>query len=418
MKHFYILLFTFVLFNCNKPKDKTDTVLVGASSFVINPSVGAFIAGDQRDRHFTGIHDSLFVKALALTDTHRNHFVILTFDCIGMLYPTLVEIRKAVSLQIPYTELDPTHIVMTSTHTHSGPDVVGIWGHDQMSTGVDSLYMESLIKISSDAIVKAWKNKKEASVFSAQTTFGEEWVYNISEPTELDRSVSILQFIDEQGKSIATLTNFACHPTIVDGVTSLVSSDYVSGFYTSMSHELGGENLFLQGSIGGWVQPEHEEKSFDRAEKRGRELGEVVRMVLKKSLRMENSDIHFKRKVIQLPVTNPGFRQLSEAGVINRTIGDSVQTEIAWFSLGSAQFVTHPGETVPAYSIQSKALMKMNGPKFVMGLGMDALGYILKPTFFDSALAIPHHEYLTGMSTGRETGPLLMKNITTLSNEK
>ncbi len=411
MKQFVIILITITLLGCVGQRAKNSALLVGAASASINPDVGAFIAGGGQDRPVTGIHDSLFVKAIVVSDAD-NHFAILTFDCIGMLHPTLVEIRKAVALRIPVSQVDPTHIVMASSHTHSGPDVVGIWGPSQTSSGVDSVYMKAVVAKSVDVIVDAWSNRKEVSVYAAESTFGNEWVYNISEPEELDRSVSILQFKDEEGNSVATLTNFACHPTILDMESSLVSSDYVAGLYKHLNYVIGGENLFLQGSIGGWVQPEYEEKSFERANQRGNELGKVVIEVLEKTSReIEDTKILYKSTLFQLPVSNPGFQQLSELGVIKRTITDSVETEIAWFSLGDAQFVTHPGETVPAYSLQSKALMKLKGPKFVIGLGMDALGYILKPNFFNPADSLPHAEYLTGMSVDKEAGPLVMKQI-------
>ena len=403
--------------NCTTQKPDGGSLLVGVSSHTINPDVGAFIAGDAHNRQFTGIHDSIFVKAIIISDS-KNQIALLTFDCIGLLYPTLLEIRKEVATQIPLAEFNPSNIVMSSTHTHSGPDVVGIWGQDQMTSGVDSLYMKSLIQNAVTSIVTAWKNKQPATMQYAETTFGKDWVYNISEPDELDRSVSIVQFVDGTGKSIATLTNFACHPTIMDGASSLVSSDYVMGLYRQLNHSLGGENLFLQGSIGGWVQPEHEEKTFERAEQRGRELGMMVEQSLKKSIVADNADIQFKSRIINLPVSNVGFHQLSQAGVINRTMTDSVITEVAWFSIGAAQFVTHPGETVPAFSIQSKKLMNTQGPKFVIGLGMDALGYILKPTFFDSTTTIHHTEYLTGMSIDKEAGPILMKAIESLAKDK
>lgn len=417
MKLFYYLFIGFVLVSYTNKKSGASAFVVGAASQNINPDTGAFIAGGKNDRHFTGIHDSIFVKAMVVSDAN-NQIAILTFDCIGLLYPALLDIRKEVALQIPSTSLNPANIMMASTHTHSGPDVVGIWGPNQMSSGVDTQYMKRLVQNAVAVIVTALKNKQPATLYYAVTTFGDEWVYNISEKGELDRSVSILQFKDVNGKSIATLTNFACHPTIMDGSNSLVSSDYVFGMYKQLNKTLGGENLFIQGSIGGWVQPEYEEKTFERAEKRGSELGVAVEKALKNSTADTETAIRYKSKVFNLPVTNTGFKQLSAAGIINRPIADSVSTEIAWFSIGHAQFVTHPGETVPAYSIQSKKLMNGKGPKFVIGLGMDALGYILKPSFFGTDTSIYHKGYLTGMSIGKDAGPIMMKNIELLAKEK
>jgi hypothetical protein len=81
--------------------------------------------------------------------------------------------------------------------------------------------------------------------------------------------------------------------------------------------------LFLNGAIGGWVQPEYEEKTFKRAELRGRQLGVAVEEALKLSTASVSSDINFKSKTFYLPVSNVGFHQLSQAGVIDRQITES-----------------------------------------------------------------------------------------------
>jgi hypothetical protein len=116
-----------------------------------------------------------------------------------------------------------------------------------------------------------------------------------------------------------------------------------------------------------------------------------------------------------MPVVNPGFLQLSAAGVIQREMKGSVRTEIAWIRIGNATFATHPGETVPAMGIATKTMMAGDGPKMVLGLGMDALGYILKPEFFDPTRKIPHSDYLCSMSAGKETGPIVMAVIAELA---
>ena len=414
-----ILLFLvcFLLISCLTNNRKNNTVLVGSSFGVINPDTGNFIAGDKQNSHFKGIHDSLYVKVVFVSDS-KNSFAILTVDCIGIIYPTLLEIRKAVSEQIPASELDPSRIVLSSTHTHSGPDVVGLWGANQASSGVNDAYMKKLVTVAASKIAEAWKSRKPGHISWAETKLGEGWVYNICIPEELDGSVTILQFTDMKGNSIATLTNFACHPTFMDAATDLVSADYVGGFYKEMNNEIHGVNLFLQGAVGGWVQPEYEKKNFDNAFSKGKLLANMVLSSLKNSRIMDMVDIQFMSKVFGMPVSNQGFKQLSALGVIRRTITDSVQTEIAWFGLGSAQFVTHPGETSPSYSFDSKKLMKTNGPKFVLGLGMDGLGYIVKPDFFDPSKKIPHADYITGMSIDKNAGIVMMNVIENLSSEK
>jgi hypothetical protein len=383
---------------------------VGAASAVINPPDGSYIAGHTQNRRFTGVHDNLYIKSLVIANKSEN-ITIVTVDCIGLLYPQLQEIRKKVAAKISKEGFNPEHIVLSSTHTHAGPDVVGIWGPDLMHSGVDSAYIQFLVDAAAQQIIKSWLNRVEASADYSVTEHGEGWVYNISQPEELDRTLTAIRFKNKKGISIASLTNFACHPTFVDGVHDKVSSDYVAGFYGKMDSVLGGVNLFLQGAIGGWVQPEHEPKTFEQALMRGRGLAEANLLALSASHQIKGKELDFRSEIINLPVENMGFRQLAEAGVIKRKMTDQVETELAIFRIGNGFFATHPGETVPAMSMATRKMMVNDGPKFVMGLSMDALGYILKPEFFDQERKIPHAAYLCSMSTGQQTGPKIIQKL-------
>jgi hypothetical protein len=416
MKIFPVILFSLlVFFGCSN--NEKATLQVGASQRNITPSAGAFIAGDAINRKFTGVHDSLHVKSIVVSNTHTS-IAILTFDCIGLTYPDLLRIKKEVAEQIndPFFQVD--NLVISSTHSHTGPDVVGIWGPDQLTSGVDSTYINNLIIRATATVLEAWGNRTSAHASYAIGEFGNDWVYNISDSLVLDRSLNAIQFRNDQGKSIATITAFACHPTIMDGVTDLTSADYVGGLYQHLDKSVGGVNLFLQGAIGGWVQPEYEEKTFEVVEKRGRELGLAVEDILKASIPFTSDSLAFKSSIIQLPVSNPGFQQLAAAGVIQRQFTDSVTTAIAWFSIGDASFATHPGETTPVHSLETKSWMKNKGPKVVMGLSMDAIGYILSPNFFQAGNNLKHTEYMLSMSVGKDAGPVLMREIQKLSKAK
>lgn len=384
----------------------------GSSQHHINPPIPSFIAGHSQNRLFTGVKDSLFVKVLVVGNGEKK-LAIITYDCIGMLYPHLQELRKRIASEDQ--RLKVNHIVMSSTHSHAGPDVVGLWGADLMHSGVDSSYMERLLKVTLQQINEALRKMEPVRVVYGEGQHQFSWVKNISEPLELDRTVSVLQFINNKGRSLATLTNFACHPTFVDAVHNQVSADYPAGFYRSMDQEWGGVNIFLQGAIGGWVQPEREPQTFEQAYKRGNELAILTRALLKKPSTLQGSQISFRSAVIQMPVNNPGFRQLAKAGVIKRDIDSTVTTEIAVFSIGNAMFATHPGETVPEMSLATRKLLNTNGPKFILGLSMDALGYIVKSYFFDPARKIPHAEYLCSMSVGPESSTIVMKTLAELT---
>lgn len=383
--------------------------MVGASSRDINPDEDSlYMAGGKPNRLFIDVHDSLYVKAFYVSD-EREHIVILTFDCIGLMYPELQKIREEIKKTNP--SINPYRIVMSSTHTHAGPDVVGIWGRNLSESGINEKHINKMIAMAVSAINEAYAKRQLCTIEYAEGKFGEDWVKNISEPNEIDRTVSVLRCINNDQQIVATLTNFACHPTIMDDATTSASADYVWGYYHYLDSTHGGINMFLQGAIGGWIQPEDVPSSFDNAFYYGRLLGKYSQNILVNAKKNTNGNIKFKSISLSLPNKNKGFLMLSKAGVIKRNFEDGIETEIATFSIGDAQFATHPGETVPAMSIQTRALMKRPGPKFIMGLSQDALGYIIKPSFFIKENKIPHSEYLTEMSIGPDAMKLIMEAL-------
>lgn len=415
-KLFPVILLCFIVCGLSAQNQPAERLLAGAAEAIINPPNESFLAGYDQNRRSTGVHDNLYVKAVVIAN-RVNAIALVTIDCIGLPYPVLQQIRDAVELKLPEHVFNAGHIIVSSTHTHSGPDVIGIWGRDMMHTGTDSTYLRFLVKTTAEVIEKAWKRRQTAVAKYADTIFGEGWVENVSDSAEIDRTVSIVQFTTSGGKNIATLTNFACHPTFLGREHTLVSADFPSGFYKQMKKNAGGINLYVQGAIGGWVQPEKVARTFEEAENRGAALAAAVTVALKQAKQLQGSTISFSSTRFEMPVSNPGFKQLAAAGVVNRDISDGTPTEIAWFSIGNAVFATHPGETSPLYSFTTKKLMKNNGPKFVIGLGLDELGYILKPEFFDPLTKLHAAPYLTGMSPGESAGAAMMQVLKELAEK-
>ena len=64
-----------------------------------------------------------------------SSLALLSFDCIGLLYTEVQRIRERTAAMSTFPV---ERIIVSSTHTHSGPDVVGIWGNDYQHTGVDT----------------------------------------------------------------------------------------------------------------------------------------------------------------------------------------------------------------------------------------------------------------------------------------
>lgn len=382
---------------------------IGAASATVNPPDGTYLAGYDYNRKSTGVHDNLYAKAV-IFDDGKTPVGLVVIDAISLQYPSVQQIRQAASQQLTGVSIPPERIIAQAIHTHCAPDTIGIYGPDETHTGLNPGYMKQLVDTAADVVARAAQNLQAATLAYAETQCV-GWAVNDSEPNELDNSVTILECLDAKGKPIATLTNFACHPTVLGGDTTLISADWTGAFYKQMSAALPGQHLFLQGGIGAWVQPKTPERTFALAEQYGNDLAEKTLAALKQAKPMEGTPIRFAHKVFVMPLANETFRQMSLAGLTSRDFaGQGVETEVAWFALGAAQFATHPGETAPMFTRETRTLMK-SGPKFVLGLGLDHLGYICPGRFFDNPKAIPSAEYQVNLSPGKDSGPIMMSAL-------
>lgn len=391
-------------------EEKTVSTRAAAAQGVITPEVGSFIAGDAKNRRFKGVHDDLYAK-VALLDDGSTALALVSLDCIGLTYPDIEKVRAAVAQAVASPRLDAAHVVVGSTHTHCGPDVVGIWGPEDLVTGRDPKYIQRVVDTTAARAREAAAALRPARLVYAETTAGEDWVVNDCEPELLDRSVLAVQALAEDGASIFTLTNFACHPTILDAVVDEVSADYLYGFYNGMGEKFAGVHLFFQGAIGGWIQPNKQTRDFSTIDTLGRGVAARVVAALATPVPVAEPRIRFATRKFNFEVANPGWKLLAQLGLVDRPISDTVESEVSWFALGEVQFATHPGETSPQHGLDTKAMMGGHGPRGVLGLTQDALGYILKPSYFQDDTTVPHAEYLTSMSLGPNTAPTMLQAL-------
>ncbi len=378
--------------------------LAAAGHVDITPPVGAYMAGYGQDRKSTGQFDPLFAKVFVVSDGEQ-HLNIVTIDNIGLTYPDVEPLRRAL----------PGHTFVSSTHTHAGPDVVGIWGPSFWRSGRSESYVAD-IRLKIQALVKKLHAElKPVTIAIASADTPMDWVENVSEPNLLDTRLTVLRAVDAEGAVVATLTNYACHPTILGPENTRTSADYVAGFYRQMSETLPGEHLFLQGAIGGWVQPIQGDRSHELALATGRQLAAAAAALSQTSKPVSDVTLDFAETVVDIPLENWGFRLLMWLDVLEReTEGGAMRTVVSWARIGEVQLISHPGETSPAFSHDSRELLG-GEHQFVLGLTQDAMGYILKPDYFSTEAAYPHGEYLTSVSVGVEAGPLIMEAVARLA---
>ena len=83
-----------------------------------------WMAGFQPGRYATGVHDPLMARALAM-QTGNVTYMVISLDLVGLLYVRVRKMRDAIQQK---TGVPAGHIIIACTHTHSGPDTIGLWG--------------------------------------------------------------------------------------------------------------------------------------------------------------------------------------------------------------------------------------------------------------------------------------------------
>jgi hypothetical protein len=166
------------------------------------------------------------------------------------------DIRELISKEsgIPFG-----NIRLAYTHTHSGPITFGQWIKD----GIDlaNEWWNTIPAACVKAVVEA-----KATAQPARTGFGRgSCDVNINRrPARdngelftgrnwngaVDHSVDVVSFDDADDNPIATIVNYAMHPTIMAHENQWVTPDFPGPMRSVVEHAVGGLCLFLQGASG------------------------------------------------------------------------------------------------------------------------------------------------------------------------
>ena len=96
----------------------SEQLLAGTGKLMITPTFGAELSGFvARKEKCRGVHDPLYARALVLTDGKKK-IALVAADLIGVDAGLLAKVRAKVCL---LTDLEPSAVLVSATHTHSGP---------------------------------------------------------------------------------------------------------------------------------------------------------------------------------------------------------------------------------------------------------------------------------------------------------
>jgi len=387
---------------------------VGISSVNITPPIGVPMAGySARMSSSKGIHDDLYAKAIVFDDGDTKA-ALVRCDLIGLERDFIEKTRRLIEAE---TGIDSNKIMITCTHTHSGPIA------DSLFPDLDA-WMKVLSRKIKGAVAAATRNLKEAKIgFNRGSVEG--IVINRRKPSgPVDTEVGIIRIDDPSCNPIAVLINYTCHAVVLGPDNLLISADYLGYVMNFVEMSLGIPALFVNGACGD-INPldkltvmrqkrgeniyDRRGGTFEEAERLGSMIGaEAVKVFLgtetEDDLKLNVASREVRIPLVDLPTIDELKKMLKEnenlfkklisekdaaqayrAATLIRyarnTIkyvesGENVRpTEIQVFKIGDGGLVALPGEIFVeiGLNIKKKSSLKHT---FICELANDSIGYV------------------------------------------
>ena len=387
-----------------------EKLLAAVMAVEITPPIGVRLEGyGVRKDPSIDVHDPLFATLLVLKSGNTG-VAIVTFDLIAVNLAFTTRVRTALS---PVLGIPAESILVAATHTHAGP--AGFLGRvPLLSPDEDPFLQENVLRRVVGAA--SWANHH---LQPAQLGVGQGQVQGIgsnrNDPVngQADDQVTILRVDGADGKPLAVLMNYGCHPTVLGPNNLAISADYPGAARAALTKIYPHTAfLFVNGATGDVsTRFTRRGQDFDEVERVGRILaGEVLKQMqvitplqdatlssrvspLKLSLRplpsaetAENQLNQLSAELERMRSANAPHGEIRKA--VTRMEGAQVQlaraqssggetsvdTQVQVLRIGPLALLTLPGEPFASTVLKIKAQSPVH-PTAIVSYGNDYRGY-------------------------------------------
>lgn len=361
-------------------------MLFGVATIDITPPVGVTLMGYE-PRISESVGHPLRAEALACDDGCNGGWIMICADVCAFCSVFTNHLRREISEK---TGLPVEAIIVTPTHTHSGPHVTDIMRCERSE--LESAYFRSFTANLIDVGLRAWQRRSPGSLVAGQTSAPDlgsnrraqrpdgTWTNVWSDPEGLnkgyfDATVDLAGVRRPDGSLDALLVNYGCHPVGFGSKYLSISGDYVSYLKDSLEDEgHAGTVLFTVGGHAN-VDPRRCVQTDEEVVRTmGRDLAGQVAEALKGMQPVAGNRANSNCIPWEFSTT----WDLSGRWAINfphACKGSEVRTSVCAWGAGDLAFVGLPGETVSEY----RALMQKDSPferTIMVSLANDSIGYL------------------------------------------
>jgi len=363
-------------------------------------NIKEYLFGEKPKKVATGIHDDLYVKALALSDG-EDIVVIVGADML-IIPPNVAEtVRQEVAKKTPVT---PNNIYFGASHTHDGP---GSFGEGLASFFIGGLYNPKvpalLTSAFTGAIVDAYNRLAPAKM--AHGGFdAPQYIRNRARRAPIDPRLSYL-VVEKAGGRRCILLNYSAHPTTVGSRFVQFSAEYPGYLQSTIEKAMPDTTVAYLGGALGSSGPDAPQGSSDieRAQAMGERLAQLVMDNLHDLKWQTNVDV----AVIAVPLELPPFQlrishKLRVSPLLPKVLGLPFEGWMQAARVGDVLFVGLPGDFSGELSLQWKQWAAAKGNDlWTSSFSPGYVGYISPDKYYNEPKAPSGYE--TGFMSW--TGP-------------
>jgi len=315
------------------------------------------------------IHDPISARVLVLSDG-KNKIALVSVEVIGLLSNFIDKVKYRLSAYgFPHK-----NIYIFSTHTHAGPDTMGLWGPIIGKSGINERYMIFLIDKIVKLVIEAEKQMEEVELYISKSELP-DLIENYRIKENVDGSIKILKFISKE-RLIASLWTYNAQPEITTRENLSISADYPGMVSRMIENKYGGVSLFALGLCGA-QSPIYCEEGYEKMEIFANEVFSKIKEIFENHKKIEISPIEIKFRKVKLKLENPDFQLLYTLGILDRAYeNEQIISSVSKIRIGELDFINIPGEPFPG--LISDILNEQKDKEIiVISHSNDSIGYFI-----------------------------------------
>ena len=372
-----------------------DSVLAGFSKVSITPGInyatddavaGKFKAvplagfGARKGKFATGVHDSIFVKAVALK-VGPKMMVFVGADLL-IMPPNIIDI---VTEQLAAKGISRDQLLFSATHSHSS---IGAWGPGfvgEQFAGVPNMEIQKwmvgcIVKSVVTAVADLSKSEIGYGSFDAASLTRNRFIGELG--TKNNDFTYLL--VNQKGKRKAVIGTFSAHATTQGAGNMEFSGDYPGYWERKMEANTYDVAVFFAGSIGS-QSPTGKGKGFESARYIGESLADSLIKKLPATAYQETSGISDATLRVTLPEYHLRLTpKINLSTWLSRILMPEPQNVFFQaIRIGKLIWISAPSDFSGEYALQIKNSLTVKGYDAVISsFNGSYVGYIVPGRYF------------------------------------